>query len=82
MSSFNKFSKLSYADRELVVFDSNFREILCQLTLAEKNPERLEGIKNLLNDKTYQNSNTQTSEYDLAQAMLLVINRIKVKSDD
>ena len=82
MSSFNKYSKLSYVDRELVVFDNYFREILCQLTSAEKNPERLEGIKDLLNDKTFRNSNHQTSEYDLAQAMLLVINRIKVKSDD
>ena len=82
MSSFNKFSKLSYMDRELVVFDNNFREIFCQLTLAEKNPERLEAVKDLLNDKTFQNSASQTSEYDLAQAMLLVINRIKVKSDD
>ena len=82
MSSFNKFSKLSYMDRELVVFDNNFREIFCQLTLAEKNPERLEAVKDLLNDKTFQNSASQTSEYDLAQAMLLVINRIKVKTDD
>lgn len=82
MSSFNKFSKLSYADCELVIFDNNFREILCQLTLAEKNPERLEGIKDLLNDKTFRGSDYQTSEYDLAQAMLLVINRIEVKSDD
>ena len=59
------------------------REILCQLTLAERHPERLEAVKDLLNDKTFQGSDDyQTSEYDLAQAMLLVINRIKVKSDD
>jgi lipopolysaccharide export system protein LptA len=55
---------------------------LCELILLEQRPERLEAVKDLLNDKTFQGSASQTSEYDLAQAMLLVINRIKVKSDD
>ena len=82
MSSFNSFSKLTHQERELVVFDNYFREILCQLTLAESRPDRLEAIKDLLNDKTFRGSTSQTSEYDLAQAMLLVINRIQVKSDD
>jgi hypothetical protein len=82
MSSFSKFSNLSYADRELVVFDDRFREILAQLTLIEKRPERLEAVIDLLNSKTMRNSASQTSEYDLAQSILLVVNRIQAKSDD
>ena len=44
MSIFSKVLSLSYLERELVMFDSDFRQILIQLNLAEKNPERLEGI--------------------------------------
>tara|TARA_Y100000114_G_scaffold157303_1_gene189414 strand:- start:10908 stop:11165 length:258 start_codon:yes stop_codon:yes gene_type:complete len=81
MSIFNSVSKLTHQERDLVVFDNHFREILCQLTLMESRPDRLEAVKDLLNDKTFQNSVSQTSEFDLAQAILLVVNRIKIKSD-
>ena len=82
MSIFNSVSKLNHQERALVVFDHHFREILCQLTLIEERPDRFEAVKDILNDKTFQNSASQTSEYDLAQAILLVVNRIKIISDD
>lgn len=77
MSVFATFTNLTYAERELVIFDEAFREIHTQLRHLEANAERLEGVKDLLKDKTFKNNSCQTSEFDLAQAILLVVNRIE-----
>ena len=77
MSVFATFNNLTHAERELVIFDEAFREIHTQLRVLENHPERLEGVKDLLNNKTFKNNSCQTSEFDLAQALLLVVNRIE-----
>ena len=81
MSVFQKFSALTSDERELVVFDEAFWEIQSQLRRTERRPEALEAIKDLLNSKTFKNSSCQISEFDLAQAILLVVNRIEAKED-
>ncbi len=77
MSVFQKFLDLSHVERELVIFDEAFREIHTQLRLLENRPDGLEGVKDLLNNKTFRNPSSQTTEFDLAQAILLVVNRIE-----
>lgn len=77
MSVFGTFSNLTHNEKELVIFDEAFREIHTQLRVLENHPERLEGVKDLLKDKTFKNTSSQTSEFDLAQALLLVVNRIE-----
>ena len=79
MSVFQKFLDLTHVERELVVFDEAFREIHTQLRLLENRPDGLEGVKDLLNNKTFRNNSCQTSEFDLAQALLLVVNRIQIE---
>ena len=81
MSAFQKFSSLTSNERELVVFDEAFWEIQSQLRRTERRPEALEAIKDLLNSKTFKNSSSQVSEFDLAQVLLLVVNRIEAKED-
>ncbi len=81
MSVFATYTKLSYAEKELVVFDEAFREIHTQLRHLESSSERLEGVKDLLKDKTFKNTSSQTTEFDLAQALLLVVNRIEANED-
>ncbi len=81
MSVFATYTKLSYAEKELVVFDEAFREIQTQLRHLESSSERLEGVKDLLKDKTFKNTSSQTTEFDLAQALLLVVNRIEANED-
>tara|TARA_E500000178_G_scaffold287995_1_gene290464 strand:- start:362 stop:607 length:246 start_codon:yes stop_codon:yes gene_type:complete len=81
MSVFQKFLDLTHVERELVVFDEAFREIHTQLRLLENRPDGLEGVKDLLNNKTFRNNSCQTSEFDLAQALLLVVNRIQIEEE-
>jgi hypothetical protein len=81
MSVFSTFTNLTHAERELVIFDEAFREIHTQLRLIETSAERLDGVKDLLKDKTFKNNSCQTSEFDLAQALLLVVNRIEAIED-
>jgi hypothetical protein len=81
MSVFQKFSGLTSDERELVVFDEAFWEIQSQLRRTERRPEALEAIKDLLNSKTFKNSSSQISEFDLAQVLLLVVNRLEAKED-
>lgn len=81
MSVFQKFLDLTHVERELVVFDEAFREIHTQLRLLENRPDGLEGVKDLLNAKTFRNNSCQTSEFDLAQALLLVVNRIQIEEE-
>ena len=81
MSVFQKFSGLTSDERELVVFDEAFWEIQSQLRRTERRPEALEAIKDLLNSKTFKNSSCQISEFDLAQVLLLVVNRLEAKED-
>lgn len=81
MSVFQKFLDLNHVERELVIFDEAFREIYTQLRLLEKRPDGLEGVKDLLNNKTFRNNSCQTSEFDLAQALLLVVNRIQIEKE-
>ena len=81
MSVFGTFSNLTYSERELVIFDEAFREIHTQLRHLESSSERLEGVKDLLKDKTFRNTSCQTTEFDLAQALLLLVNRIEVKEE-
>ena len=81
MSVFQKFSGLTSDVRELVVFDEAFWEIQSQLRRTGRRPEALEAIKDLLNSKTFKNSSSQISEFDLAQVLLLVVNRIEAKED-
>jgi len=81
MSVFGTFSNLTHNEKELVVFDEAFREIHTQLRVLETNPERLEGVKDLLKDKTFKNNSCQTSEFDLAQALLLLVNRIQIEKE-
>lgn len=45
--------------------------------MLESRPDGLEGVKDLLKNKTFKNTSAQTSEFDLAQAILLVVNRIE-----
>lgn len=81
MSVFQKFSGLTSDVRELVVFDEAFWEIQSQLRRTERRPEALEAIKDLLNSKTFKNSSSQISEFDLAQVLLLVVNRIEASDE-
>lgn len=81
MSVFQKFLDLTHVERELVIFDEAFQEIRTQLRLLEDRPDGLEGVKDLLNSKTFRNNSCQTSEFDLAQALLLVVNRIQTKKE-
>jgi hypothetical protein len=81
MSVFQTVIDLTHSERELVLFDNAFREIQTQLRMLEDRPDGLEGVKDLLNNKTFRNSSAQTSEFDLAQAILLVVNRIKAKEE-
>ena len=81
MSVFQKFLDLNHVERELVIFDEAFREIYTQLRLLEKRPDGLEGVKDLLNNKTFRNNSCQTSEFDLAKALLLVVNRIQIEKE-
>lgn len=81
MSVFSTFTNLTHAERELVVFDEAFREIHTQLRLIENYPERLDGVKDLLKDKTFKSNSSQVSEFDLAQVLLLVVNRIQAVDD-
>lgn len=81
MSVFSTFTNLTHAERELVIFDEAFREIHTQLRLIGNYPERLDGVKDLLKDKTFNNNSCQVSEFDLAQVLLLVVNRIQAIDD-
>jgi len=81
MSVFQTVLDLTHVERELVIFDEAFREIHTQLRLLEDRPDGLEGVKDLLKNKTFRNNSCQTSEFDLAQALLLVVNRIEAKEE-
>ena len=81
MSVFQTVLDLTHSERELVLFDNAFREIQTQLRMLEGRPDGLEGVKDLLNNKTFRNNSFQTSEFDLAQAILLVVNRIEAKEE-
>lgn len=81
MSVFQTVLDLTHSERELVLFDDAFREIENQLKMLEGRPDGLEGVKDLLNNKTFRNSSAQTSEFDLAQALLLVVNRIQTEKE-
>lgn len=81
MSVFQTVLDLTHSERELVIFDNAFREIQTQLRMLESRPDGLEGVKDLLKNKTFRNTSAQTSEFDLAQAILLVVNRIEAKEE-
>ena len=80
-STYQQFKDLSWSSRKLARFNVAFDEIESLLNYCGHDEELLEGIRDLLADKKYRGSST-VSEFDVAQVLLIIANRVQVKEKE
>lgn len=82
-STYQQFKDLSWAAKKLAKFSAAFDEIESLLHYCGHDEELLVGIRDLLEDKTYRGSSSCiVSEFDVAQVLLVVANRVQVKEKE
>lgn len=79
-SVYQQFRGLSWSAEKLSEFSLAFDKIESLLNFASHDEDLLEGIRELLENKTYRSTEISgVSEFDVAQVLLVVANRVQVK---
>ena len=78
----DEFHKISLQVKELAVFEEHFKAIKSSIHSAEMSQDLLDGMKALLESETWRGNTWQISDFDMAQSILFLINRIEIKADD
>jgi len=82
-SAYQQFKDLSWSAGKLARFNSAFGEIESLLHYCGHDEELLVGIRDLLENKTYRGSSSCiVSEFDIAQVLLVVANRVQVSETE
>ena len=82
-SAYQQVKDLSWSAGKLARFNSAFSEIESLLHYCGRDEDLLEGIRELLENKTYRGSSSCiASEFDIAQVLLVVANRVQVKEKE
>jgi len=82
MSVFQTVLDLTHSERELVLFDNAFREIQTQLRMLEGRPDGLEGVKDLLNNKSYDKLEQLSKDRGTSLSVLLKSYNLENGIDD
>lgn len=77
-SAYQQFKDLSWSSRKLARFNTAFEELESLLNYCGHDEELLEGVRDLLANKKYRGSSI-VSEFDVAQVLLIIANRVQVK---
>tara|TARA_R110001632_G_scaffold32602_1_gene84238 strand:- start:32 stop:286 length:255 start_codon:yes stop_codon:yes gene_type:complete len=82
-STYQQFKDLSWSARKLAEFNSAFGQIESLFHYCGHDEELLVGIRELLENKTYRGSSSCiVSEFDIAQVLLVVANRVQVSETE
>lgn len=82
-SVYQEFRSLSWSAEKLSEFSSAFDKMEFLLNFTSRDEDLLEGIKEFLENKTYRNIVTGgVSEFDIAQVLLVVANRIQIEEKE
>ena len=82
-SAYQQFKDLSWSSRKLARFNTAFEELESLLNYCGHDEELLVGIRELLENKTYRGSSSCiVSEFDIAQVLLVVANRVQVSETE
>lgn len=80
-SAYQQFKDLSWSSRKLARFNTAFEELESLLNYCGHDEELLEGVRDLLANKKYRGSSI-VSEFDVAQVLLIIANRVQVKEKE
>lgn len=80
-SAYQQFKDLSWSSVKLARFNTAFEELESLLNYSGHDEELLEGIRDLLANKKYRGSSI-VSEFDVAQVLLIIANRVQVKEKE
>ena len=77
-SAYQQFKDLSWSSVKLARFNTAFEELESLLNYCGHDEELLEGVRDLLANKKYRGSSI-VSEFDVAQVLLIIANRVQVQ---
>ena len=80
-SAYQQFKDLYWSSRKLARFNTAFEELESLLNYCGHDEELLEGVRDLLANKKYRGSSI-VSEFDVAQVLLIIANRVQVKEKE
>lgn len=80
-SAYQQFKDLSWSSVKLARFNTAFEELESLLNYCGHDEELLEGVRDLLANKKYRGSSI-VSEFDVAQVLLIIANRVQVKEKE